>query len=267
MDLKEIKALFGKSGNRCAFPGCNYELIDENYNVMCDIAHIEAKSDGGPRANKNKSLKDRNKAENLICLCKNHHKEIDTYKDKYSVEVLQKMKSNHERKFSNKCEFNFDKIFEINKELFEYLDKMQNLNDKSKIDQMELKKKIKVNRRYNLILKDIKLNLKYFERLQVELLEYLEMLDENIVNKLKKLGYDTSKWEEQENNMFLAPFWEDLAIHMSNSLADIKIYLTQLEILYYTEYLKTNNDKKIAELLESAKKRFEKMCKYASYYD
>ena len=41
MDLKEIKALFGKSGNRCAFPGCNYELIDEEANNLGKWVKVE----------------------------------------------------------------------------------------------------------------------------------------------------------------------------------------------------------------------------------
>ena len=64
-----IKAIFSKSGNICAFPGCDVKLVLEDNKVMGEIAHIEGVSPKGPRYNPNKKTEEINSADNLICLC------------------------------------------------------------------------------------------------------------------------------------------------------------------------------------------------------
>jgi hypothetical protein len=96
-----IKRLYGKSGNCCAFPKCQEELIYEDGNLS-DICHIEALNAEGPRFNSSPDItdKDRNSEHNLILLCKNHHHIIDQ-KDYdgnpyYSTAQLKAMKIAHE---------------------------------------------------------------------------------------------------------------------------------------------------------------------------
>lgn len=45
------KTLFAKSGNECAFPEYKEKLIYDDNKIICDIAHIKARSIGGPRYN------------------------------------------------------------------------------------------------------------------------------------------------------------------------------------------------------------------------
>lgn len=268
MEIKEVKILFGRSGNKCAFPGCDYTLIDENNNIMCEMAHIEAKSDNGPRANKSKTLSERNKAENLICLCYNHHKIVDKYKDKYTVDVLRKMKKDHEAKYSGTYNFDYDKIFSINKDFLDYIDRMKEINSNIPLHiPKEMHKKINFYKNFDEVIKYISDNIKYINKLHLDIIKYFEDLNEKIILKMKELGYDTFKWKNQDNNEFIAPFWEELCIHGSNCFDDIKIYLTYVEILYYKEYLKINNDNKMKKRLNNLKYKFEKMCKNACYYD
>jgi hypothetical protein len=59
-------------------PNCRIELFatEPGYDPICnfgDMAHITASSDGGPRPDLALSKKDRDRYENLILLCKNHH--------------------------------------------------------------------------------------------------------------------------------------------------------------------------------------------------
>ena len=93
-----LRELYLKSGNKCAFPGCSHVLVDEKGIFQGQVCHIEAASKGGPRFNNTSTNEDRRDIKNLILLCKDHHTEIDTLIDEYTVEGLQAMKRNHEKK-------------------------------------------------------------------------------------------------------------------------------------------------------------------------
>jgi hypothetical protein len=92
-----IKQLFALSGNLCAFPGCNQQIIQDGM-VVGQICHIEAAELGGERFNPNQTDEERRSFDNLILLCSIHHT-ITNDVVKYPVEVLQKMKADHEGKF------------------------------------------------------------------------------------------------------------------------------------------------------------------------
>jgi hypothetical protein len=93
-----LKRLYGHSGNRCAFPECDCTFFPPESNTnLSEICHIEADKKGGARYNSNSDDKYRNSYENLILLCPTHHKLIDSSAD-YTVEVLRKIKKDHEDK-------------------------------------------------------------------------------------------------------------------------------------------------------------------------
>lgn len=52
------------------------------------------------RSDPNLSVKDRNKASNLILLCPTHHTLIDKFEHQFNIYVLREMKMQHEQKFS-----------------------------------------------------------------------------------------------------------------------------------------------------------------------
>jgi uncharacterized protein YecT (DUF1311 family) len=91
-----IKALFAKSGNQCAYPGCSLPLVDDQNILVAEVCHInavkkqDARWDGAVDADFLRSY------ENLILLCHGHHKRIDSLAGKYPVERLQEMRRNHE---------------------------------------------------------------------------------------------------------------------------------------------------------------------------
>lgn len=111
--VQDRKILWGRSGNRCAFPGCNQELhqvIGANGStVVGEECHIEAQNGNGPRFNHALSEKQINTFENLVLLCPTHHRIIDENPEEYTVEALKKMKADHEgrvrRALENKSEF------------------------------------------------------------------------------------------------------------------------------------------------------------------
>lgn len=93
-----LKRLFALSGNQCAFPGCTTPMIDNDYTLLGEICHIEAAEKGGQRFNPSQSEEQRRSPENLILLCAKCHKKTDDV-TKFRVDVLQKMKADHENKF------------------------------------------------------------------------------------------------------------------------------------------------------------------------
>ena len=95
---KNRKTLWARSGNRCAM--CRTELVvernehDRNLNIG-DECHIISEQPNGPR-HISKYDKDFDDYENLILLCKNHHKTIDELWETYTIELLKTIKVNHE---------------------------------------------------------------------------------------------------------------------------------------------------------------------------
>ena len=68
---KDLRVLYQKSGNRCAFPDCTEELTyDEtaldDYVNLSNVAHIVARELKGPRGNYPLPVEERDKYENLI---------------------------------------------------------------------------------------------------------------------------------------------------------------------------------------------------------
>lgn len=98
---KEVKILCLASGNICAFPGCDRRLVEpgtgaDDPAVLGEIAHIVGEKRRGPRGADEMPLSERNSHANLVLLCGDHHKIIDSQPNAYSVPVLRAMKSDHE---------------------------------------------------------------------------------------------------------------------------------------------------------------------------
>ena len=99
---KDLKILFQRSGNRCAFPGCKKALdhpesdLDDPV-VLSEVAHIVARSSDGPRGEYPLPPEERDKYDNLILLCEEHHHIVDSQPHTYTVERLRQMKSDHEK--------------------------------------------------------------------------------------------------------------------------------------------------------------------------
>ena len=90
--------LWSRSGGICCFPECNAICVEEANNVdpsavIGQIAHIEAKSDAGPRANPSLPDPQRDAYPNLILLCPTHHQLIDARENTYSIDVVRKWKT------------------------------------------------------------------------------------------------------------------------------------------------------------------------------
>jgi hypothetical protein len=96
------KRLFAVSGNRCAFPECPLPLFDQSTGTLTGrICHIKAKSPGGKRYDPSQTDSERNGFDNFVLMCGFHHDVIDTDDRSYTVERLQEIKREHERRFKH----------------------------------------------------------------------------------------------------------------------------------------------------------------------
>lgn len=97
--------LWGQSGGRCAYEGCNSplwtdELTRINLNASY-IAHIYADSAGGPRWHSEYSEKLKADISNLMLMCDIHHRLIDREQvNEHPVARLQEMKRRHEERIA-----------------------------------------------------------------------------------------------------------------------------------------------------------------------
>jgi hypothetical protein len=100
-DPQTLKLLWGRAAGRCAIADCRVELFvtEGDYDPVCvigEMGHIAASSNAGPRAHLELDMRARDSYENLILLCRNCHRKVDTLKLSYPRERLLEIKANHE---------------------------------------------------------------------------------------------------------------------------------------------------------------------------
>lgn len=94
-----LRRLFALSQNRCAFEGCTHPVIDQDGGLLAEVCHIEAANQTGQRFNPAQTNEDRRQFENLILLCRNHHRETDDV-ERFPTSVMKQMKAVHDSKAS-----------------------------------------------------------------------------------------------------------------------------------------------------------------------
>lgn len=111
MKQTELYYLWSSVAGRCAFPGCNIKLIHEdekgNLAKIAEVCHIIAQKQDGPRGDPVLSEILKNDPNNVILLCRNHHRIIDLNKKEYTVEHLKKMRDNYIKKVDEKLDLDF----------------------------------------------------------------------------------------------------------------------------------------------------------------
>lgn len=125
--------LMGLCGGKCEFKGCN-ELVTKDLMTgeegnYSNFAHIIARSSSGPRGNIEKSKKLVDEISNVMVLCRKHHKEIDDYPEKFTVEMLKDMKEKHEKYISELMKINKENSVIGVKYFFNISDREININD------------------------------------------------------------------------------------------------------------------------------------------
>lgn len=98
---RTLKQLWGRAAARCAFPDCRIHLFEDASQtdddaIIGENCHIVGESEEGPRGTPSIPVKQRDSYSNLILLCRNHHRIIDQQVATYSVEILHRLKFQHE---------------------------------------------------------------------------------------------------------------------------------------------------------------------------
>ncbi len=112
--VKTRKMLWGRAANRCAYPDCKIELVmdeteTDDESIVGDEAHIVAQKPDGARGDLNFPIEKIDKYDNLILLCKIHHKLVDDQENTYTIEALKAMKTQHENWVKEKLDYDEQK--------------------------------------------------------------------------------------------------------------------------------------------------------------
>jgi len=258
-------ALFAKSGNACAFPGCTQELVTAR-NQVC---HIEAANPGGPRFNPTSTDEERRSFKNLVLLCYQHHKESDDI-SAFDATTLLAIKHKHESLHGQKP-FKVNEAFlhRLESEMESYWAGLARANQESHIIPdlaVKLRIGIPADEQFAQIFQSI-------DRLRVildDLANRDSTLNDEIKLHLKLLGYDTTSYEQVSyyENPFFNRNWETHSLAVNNTLTDLIISLKQGEVRYLEEYVKTHsNDNAVTVRLEEAKGALRQIAVSAGYAD
>lgn len=247
--IETLRALFAKSGNQCAFPGCKHRIINDKNQLIGEVCHIEAAEKGGERYNKNQSDEERRSYSNLILLCHEHHVETnDTHE--FTVTKLKEMKKKHEKKFE-KVKFcvNEKVLNNILLQINNYWKEIDFLNKYKHNGPDEFKISVDTNKDFFELINNIETNIKILLGYLSEISEFNNTLWDDISKYLIKHKVDLSPMKNVPyyNNPFYSPFWEILNIGSTNIRNQTIILLKQLTIRYLELCIKNDPSNKIIQ--------------------
>ncbi|WP_433861039.1 hypothetical protein [Pseudomonas thivervalensis] len=264
-----LRALFARSGNRCAFPGCTAHLINEKNQFVAQVCHIEAAEVGGERYNSKQSDEQRRHYDNLILLCYPHHIETDdTYL--YPPSRLVDFKLRHEASHTqNPFKIDESLLFKVKHEMEEYWRKIEHAHrDRHVISDLAI---------------PVDAHITYLDLVQEayclieRLLQYsaaIEEADNKLQTRIPEFIVNINSGclsdDDYNNRLFsLANHnWELLNLGMNNALYELRVRLVQMEIRFLEEYLKINGTDNVSRVrLDALKSEFEKIATQAGYVD
>lgn len=264
-----LVALFAKSGNVCAFPGCTHELVTSRNLFVGQICHIEAANLGGQRYNPKSTDDDRRSFDNLLLMCYRHHRETDD-EATFSAQSLRTMKSDHESKHGQKpFKVNEAFLFRLESEMQAYWSKIETANSEHHIAPqfaVRIPRQSPATEQFS----DIARSVSRLAEILADLAGGDAELNEKVRKHLESLGYDLGPYDAIP--YYLNPFfnrnWEVHSLAVNNVLTDLSVALKQAEVCFLAEYLKTHsNESDALAALEIAKKELHEMAVSAGYAD
>jgi hypothetical protein len=266
-----LKALFARSGNQCAFPGCTQPLINAKNKFVAQVCHIEAASVGGERYNPEGNDEHRRSYENLLLLCYPHHIETDDV-DEYPVGRLLKIKRDHEQLFL-KSDYKIDEA-ELTKLSYEMENYWSDVDRLNKLDHIFADSGLAMGvNGYSSFFNVIESAYDAVSGIE-NLLESFHKSDESLKvdfeelivrkNISPELFLDIPYYEHPFENRN----WESHNLGTPNWLQRLRIDLVHIEVKYLEEYLKTHsNDLQAKAKFEKANEVLQEYAKTAMHVD
>lgn len=264
-----VRALFARSGNQCAFPGCTQPLINTRNQFIGQICHIEAALLGGERYNPTQSNEERRAYNNLLLLCYPHHVETNDV-DGYPVDTLRRVKSDHEALFA-KSDFKIDEaaLYKIIAEMDQYWTEIERLNTLGHT-MAEFAFSIDVKTSYLGLMKSCEENIAYLSSFHHAFRNSDEALQNDFETILQskevalQLFDDVPHYEHPFQNRN----WLLHNLGIPNRMNRLRIDLMHMEIKYLEEFLKTNsNDSAAMERLQQLKNQFAELAQHSAVVD
>ncbi|GAB5564432.1 MAG: hypothetical protein Wins2KO_14950 [Winogradskyella sp.] len=250
------KLLYVRSGNECAFPGCNHPIFNDDGLYIAQLCHINAANEGGQRYDKNQTDEQRRAPENLLFMCHRHHKETDSFKEDKLLEI----KLNHESQFTESGrQLSKEMLEQISNESIYYWSRQK--QKEFELDDLKMKTDFNFNESelYNEVLEGINLIYNYCETCSQS--DNSETLENDLKNLFDKAGLDYSKIEKIPyfENPFVLRNWEYHNIGLPNLFSNLIMKLYQLRVKTFETLVKLNPQNKDLKLeLEQYRTDFEK---------
>lgn len=263
-----LRALFTRSGNRCAFPGCTASLVNERNQFIAQVCHIEAAEPGGERFNPYQSDEERRQYGNFLILCYPHHVETDDVAT-YTVERLRIMKLTHEQLYERRP-FKIDEalLYKIAAEMEQYWLKVEELHKNHVVPELAIEINPKAS--FAELIAGARTFTEDFRRLQEMLIDSDDALPGDLDALLAVLDVSKQKLDacREQHRHFQNRNWGILNIGLTNTATKLEVVLCQLELKYLEVFLQLTPNEKTARLrLDTLKKEFETIATSAGYVD
>ena len=267
--IEDVRALFARSGNQCAFPGCAHSLINDKNQFVGQICHIEAAMPGGERYNPSQTDEERRAYGNLVIFCYAHHIETNDM-SVYTVEKLKTIKREHESIFEKNI-FKIDEtaLFKIMEEMEGYWNQIERLNTLEH-SMAELAVHIDAKGSFWDIAKSCHDNIAYINDYHKTFHDSDRNIEREFNDLLALKGIDPAIFSDipYYEHPFQNRNWELHNLAIPNRMQKLNIDLMHMEIKYLEEYLKTNSeDRQARERLDHLKESFAHIAQHAAVID
>ncbi len=264
-----LRALFARSGNVCAYPGCVHELVNAKNQFVAEVCHIEAAMPKGERYNTEQTDEQRRSFANLLILCHKHHVETDDVNE-FSVDKLKEMKALHEAKNGKKA-YKVDEsvIFLLEAQMLKYWSALERVNQ-TEHSNPDMAVSVDTRRSVVELFAECSKQMSSLERLTDFLRDSDNSLSAEARSFLEKIGYSLEKYDAVPyfENPFVNKAWETHNLGIPNHFTNLRLITLQIEVGFLSEYLKTNSSDGHANFrFQKAKEELLEMSRSAGYAD
>ena len=264
-----MRLLYAHSGNRCAYPDCTNPIFEDDGQLTGECCHIKAFSPGGPRYDALQTDDERNEEENLMLMCSRHHAIVDKNVDRYTVDVLQEYKRNHEDRYRAET-------LRLTEEQLRYL-QMSSENfwrrieriDQEEEDLADLKMKVEASESIEDLLEDVKNEIYTINDIIDDIISADYKLIDNIKDILVEYKVDLGEFDRQlesrDSSDLARHNWEYNNLAVPNIMAKLKMQYLQLAVKLLEELSRTRGEEH--PMLAAYREKLVEHQKNNYYYD